>query len=112
MDSRGLYAVGLFLQEINRTRRHIDFVGLSNTLLTEGNVLYLLGLLERLNVPLPSAASQRRPRIEIMQTTLSATLREKLLAAGERAGIDIRLSAPSGPFTNAYVHRAHANAPR
>ena len=112
MDSRGLYTVGLFLQEINRTRRRIDFVGLSNTLLTEDNVFYLLGLLQCLNVPLPSAASQRRPRIEMLQTRLSATLREQLLAAGERAGIDILLSAPSGPFMNAYAHRAHAYAPR
>jgi len=112
MDSRALYAVGRFLREINRTRRRIDFVGLSSTVLTEDNVLFLLVLLECLNVPLPSAASQERPVIEMLQTTMSATLRKKLLAAGERAGIDIRLSAPSGPFMNAYAHRAHANAPR
>jgi hypothetical protein len=38
----------------NGTRRHIKFIGLTNTLLTEADVLYLVGILESL----PSAHSQ------------------------------------------------------
>ena len=97
MDRRAFTAVGLLVREMRRNGRRIDFVGLTNTLLTDSDVLYLVGVLESL--PRPPADSQMRPspKLEIKQTTLSAPVRERLMAAGKYAGIDVRLSAPSGP---------------
>ena len=97
MDRRAFTAVGLLVREMRRNGRRIDFVGLTNTLLTDSDVLYLVGVLE--SFPCPPADSQMRPspKLEIKQTTLSAPVRERLMAAGKCAGIDVRLSAPSGP---------------
>lgn len=76
----------------NGTRRHIKFIGLTNTLLTEADVLYLVGILELL----PSAHSQMpgasSPKLEIQQTSMSDAVRERIMAAGTRAGIYVRLS--------------------
>ena len=80
---------------MRRNGLRIDFIGLSDTLLTDSHVLDLVGLLESL--PRAPAASQKRPALEIKQTTLSAPVRKRLMAAGNHAGIDVRLSAPSGP---------------
>ncbi len=71
---------------MRRNGRRIDFVGLTNTLLTDSDVLYLVGVLESL--PRPPADSQMcpSPKLEIKQTTLSAPVRERLMAAGKYAG--------------------------
>jgi len=73
--------------------RRINFVGLTNTLLTESNVLYLAGVLESLKPEPRLRASLPRPKLEIQNTTLSAPLRERLIEAGNNAGINVRLSA-------------------
>jgi hypothetical protein len=69
--------------------RRIDFVGLTNTLLTESNVLYLTGVLESLR----PESRLPRPKLEIQNTSLSAPVRERLMRAGNNAVIDVLLSA-------------------
>ena len=98
MDPQALTTVGLFVREMRSNRRRIDFVGLTNTLLTESNVLYLAGVLESLK-PSP-LTSLPRPKLEIQDTTLSAPVRERLMEAGNNAGIHVRLSAPTGPASH------------
>ena len=95
MDPQALTTVGLFVREMRSNRRRIDFVGLTNTLLTESHVFDLAGVLES-QAPRP-LTSMPRPKLEINQTTLSAPVRERLIAAGNKAGIHVILSAPSGP---------------
>ena len=85
--------VGLFVREMGSNSRRINFVGLTNTLLTESNVLYLAGVLESLKPGPRLRASLPRPKLEIQNTTLSAPLRERLIEAGNNAGINVRLSA-------------------
>ena len=85
--------VGLFVREMGSNSRRINFVGLTNTLLTESNVLYLAGVLESLKPEPRLRASLPRPKLEIQNTTLSAPLRERLIEAGNNAGINVRLSA-------------------
>ena len=85
--------VGLFVCEMGSNSRRINFVGLTNTLLTESNVLYLAGVLESLKPESRLRASLPRPKLEIQNTTLSAPLRERLIEAGNNAGINVRLSA-------------------
>ena len=85
--------VGLFVREMGSNSRRINFVGLTNTLLTESNVLYLAGVLESLKPEPHLRASLPRPKLEIQNTTLSAPLRERLIEAGNNAGINVRLSA-------------------
>ena len=72
MDQRAFNTVGLLVREMLRNGRHIDFVGLSNTLLTDSDVLYLAGVLESLKPP-------------------------PLTSLPRNAGIHVRLSAPTGP---------------
>ena len=95
MDPQTLTTVGLFVREMSSNRRRIDFVGLTNTLLTESNVLYLAGVLESLKPP--PLTSLPRQKLEIQDTTLSAPVLERLMEAGNNAGIHVRLSAPTGP---------------
>ena len=78
--------------------RRINFVGLTNTLLTESNVLYLAGVLESLKPP--PLTSLPRPKLEIQNTWLSAPVRKRLMEAGFNAGINVRLSAPTGPASH------------
>ena len=73
-------------------RRRINFVGLTNTLLTESNVLYLAGVLESLRPEPHLRAHLPRPKLEMQNTSLSAPVRERLMKAGNNAGIDVLLS--------------------
>lgn len=84
--------VGLFVREMGSNSRRIDFVGLTNTLLTESNVLYLAGVLESLRPEPHLRAHLPRPKLEIQNTSLSAPVRERLMKAGNNAGIDVLLS--------------------
>ena len=93
MDPQALTTVGLFVREMRSNRRRIDFVGLTNTLLTESNVLYLAGVLESLKPEPHLRASLPRPKLEIQNTWLSAPVRKRLMEAGFNAGINVRLSA-------------------
>ena len=93
----GLDHFELFVREMHSNRLSIDFVGLENTLMTESNVLYLAGVLESLKPEPHLRASLPRPKLEIQDTTLSAPVRERLMEAGNNAGIHVRLSAPTGP---------------
>ena len=97
MDLLAFNTLGLLVREMRRNGRRLDFVGLSNTLLTDSHVSFLdlIGVLESL--PRSPADSQKRPALEIKQTTLSAPVRERLMVAGNHAGLNARLSAPSGP---------------
>jgi len=79
-------------------RLRIDFVGLTNTLLTESHAFDLAGVLESLKPP--PLTSLPRPKLEIQDTTLSAPVRERLMEAGNNAGIHVRLSAPTGPASH------------
>jgi hypothetical protein len=88
-----LTTVGLFVREMGSNSRRIDFVGLTNTLLTESNVLYLAGVLESLRPEPRLRAHLPRPKLEIQNTSLSAPVRERLMRAGNNAGIDVLLSA-------------------
>ncbi len=95
LDPRAFATVRLLVREMRSDRRRINFVGLTNTLLTESHLLDLAGVLESL-APRPLTFLPR-PKLEINQTTLSAPVRERLMAAGNNAGINVILSAPSGP---------------
>ena len=87
MDRRAFTTVGLLVREMRRNGRSIDFVGLTNTLLTDSDVLHLVSVLESL--PSPQADSKMRPslQLEIKQTALTAPVRERLMAAGNAAAL-------------------------
>ena len=98
LDKRCLKVAGLLLNEmVDQTGygRRIEFFGLTNTFMSQHDVSYLLGILQ--NLPLPRAGlANGRARLEIQQIRLSDALREQLLAAGKRVGIDVILSARGG----------------
>ena len=82
MDQWAFTTVGLLVREMRRNGRSIDFVGLTNTQLTDSDVLYLVGVLEFLLRPQAGLHMRPSPQLEIKQTTLSAPVCKQLMAAG------------------------------
>ena len=58
MDWRPFTTVGLLVREMSRNERSINFVGLTNTLLTDSDVLHLAHAMET------SATGPRQPQTE------------------------------------------------
>ena len=69
--------------------RRLDFLGLTGTMLGDGEARLLADALNALPARDPAAEDEI---IELKQVHLSEPVRDQLAAAGTRAGVDVRLS--------------------
>ena len=74
--------------------RRLDFLGLTGTMLGDGEARLLADALNALPARDPAAEDEI---IELKQVHLSEPVRDQLATAGTRAGVDVRFSLVNGP---------------
>ena len=78
--------------------RHLNFIGLTSTYLSNEAALKLVAALDSL----PPRKSHLEPeKLEILQVQFSDAARGALQAAAKRAGVDVLLSKANGPALRA-----------
>ncbi len=83
----------IFLVATGRELRY-DFLGLTGTVLGDGEARSLADALNALPARGPAAQAET---IELKQVHLSEPVRDQLAKAGARAGVDVFLSRVNGP---------------
>ena len=74
--------------------RKMTFIGLANTLLDDSNALLIAGALRS---QMMLAPGEEPETLEMHQMVFQAETRTELLAAAQRAGVNLLLSEPNGP---------------
>ena len=74
--------------------RRLDFLGLTGTMLGDGEARSLADALNALPARGPAAKAET---IELKQVHLSEPVRDQLTKAGTRAGVEVLLSRINGP---------------
>ena len=74
--------------------RRMTFIGLTNTLLNDSQARLIAGALRRLTATL--APDEEPETLEMLQMVFQAETRTELLAAAQRAGVNLLLSDPNG----------------
>ena len=74
--------------------RRMTFIGLTNTLLNDSQARLIAGALRRLTATL--APGETPETLEMLRMVFQAETRTELLAAAQRAGINLLLSDPNG----------------
>jgi len=74
--------------------RRLDFLGLTGTMLGDGEARLLADALNALPARDPAAKAEK---IELKQVHLSEQVRDQLTKAGTRAGVEVLLSQVNGP---------------
>ena len=72
----------------------IDFLGLTGSMLGDGEARLLADALNALSARKPAAEAET---IELLQVLLSEPVREQLTTVGKRAGVNVLLSRSNGP---------------
>jgi hypothetical protein len=74
--------------------RKMTFIGLANTLLDDSHALLIAGALRS---QMMLAPGEEQETLEMHQMVFQAETRTELLAAAQRAGVNLLLSEPNGP---------------
>ena len=74
--------------------RKMTFIGLANTLLDDSHALLIAGALRSQMIHAPGEEPET---LEMHQMVFQAETRTELLAAAQRAGVNLLLSDPNGP---------------
>ena len=86
-----------FVREMRNNGRHIDFIGLTGTLLSDGSHGTASLITDALRC-LPARDPAFEPEtLEMLQIALSAETHHELKAAAECSGVTVLLSRPDGP---------------
>ena len=93
---RGLACAALvhLVRVMRSNGRRLDFLGLTGTMLGDGEARLLADALNALPARDPAAEHEI---IELKQVHLSEPVRDQLDTAGTRAGVDVRFSLVDGP---------------
>ena len=87
-------AVVHLVREMRSKGRRLDFLGLTGTMLGDGETRSLADALNALPASGPAAKAET---IELKQVHLSEPGRDQLTKAGTRAGVEVLLSRINGP---------------
>jgi hypothetical protein len=89
------FAAVVHLVRVMRSNgRRLDFLGLTGTMLGDGEARLLADSLNALPARKPAAEAET---IELLQVRLSEPVRDQLTTAGTRAGVKVLLSRVNGP---------------
>ena len=94
MGGLAFAAVVNLVREMRSDGRRLDFLGLTETMLGDGEARLLADALNALPARKPAAEAET---IELLQVRLSEPVREQLTTAGTRAGVNVLLSRVNGP---------------
>lgn len=94
MGGLAFAAVVSLVRVMRSDGRRLDFLGLTGSMLSDGEARLLADALNALPAREPAAEAET---IELLQVRLSEPVREQLTTAGTRAGVNVLLSRVNGP---------------
>lgn len=94
MGGLAFAAVVSLVRVMRSDGRRLDFLGLTGSMLSDGEACLLADALNALPARKPAAEAET---IELLQVRLSEPVREQLTTAGTRAGVNVLLSRVNGP---------------
>jgi len=94
MGGLAFAAVVSLVRVMRSDGRRLDFLGLTGSMLSDGEARLLADALNALPARKPAAEAET---IELLQVRLSEPVREQLTTAGTRTGVNVLLSRVNGP---------------
>jgi hypothetical protein len=96
MGGLAFAAVVSLVRVMRSDGRRLDFLGLTGSMLSDGEACLLADALNALPAREP-ATKAKAETIELLQVRLSEPVRDQLTTAGTRAGVNVLLSQVNGP---------------